>query len=159
MKRKRLVKITGVSTLLFMGLLFATGMMGNVNAHMGLGEKFSPNVQNIANQLNMEASEVQAVLDAVRDERQEHMHEMLETRLDTAIADGTISEEDKIAILAKHEEIHQQMEGLSESDMTEEELRDARHELMEELRSWMQQNGYDVLRPQGPHRGPMGFSH
>lgn len=158
-KKKHLVKIAGVSTILFVGLLAATGMMGNVSAHMGIGEKFSPDVVNIATQLNMEESEVQAVLDAVQDERHDHMQEMLGAHLDSAVEDGTITEEDKAAILAKHEELHQQMESLMESDLTQDEIRDAHRGLMDELRSWMQANGYDVLGPQGPHHGPMGLTH
>ena len=103
-------------------------------------------VTRIAQKFNLKESDVQAVFDAVKDERQAQMEKEREDSLSKAVSDGVITEAQKLSLIAKlKEHLGQGQNGENRDD----------------LRSWFQSQGIDetkireYLRPAGRgERGP-----
>lgn len=99
LKKKTLV------TLLTLGVLLSSGAFG-ANAILA-DEESNPHktlVTRIAQKFNLKEDEVQAVFDAVRDEKFEEMKKTREDKLSQAVSDGVITEEQKQALLQKMDE-------------------------------------------------------
>lgn len=98
-------------------------------------------VSAIASKFNLNEDEVEAVFDAVREERQTQMQIEREERLDKAVSDGVITTEQKDLLFAKMEE-----------------YRGEHRENREEMQAWFESEGIDheVLRnymgPKGGHQ-------
>ncbi len=92
----------------------------------------------IASKFNLNEDEVEAVIDAVREERQTQMRLDREERLNKAVSDGVISTGQKDALVEKFEE-HQ----------------GERRENRDEMQAWFESEGIDheVLRN---YMGPKG---
>ncbi len=58
-------------------------------------------ISRIAEKFNLKESDVEAVFEAVRDEKHEEMKAEREKRLTQAVSDGVITEAQKVAILSK----------------------------------------------------------
>lgn len=58
-------------------------------------------ISRIAEKFNLKESDVEAVFEAVRDEKHEEMKAEREKRLTQAVSDGVITESQKVAILSK----------------------------------------------------------
>lgn len=119
-------------------------------------------VQKIAARFSLKESDVQAVFDESRAERQAarqaEMKAILDTRLNEAIANGKITEQQKQLILAKHAEMQQQHEA-DRSDWqtkTPEEKRAAMETRRTELETWATQNGIDFSYIAGGNGEMMG---
>lgn len=119
-------------------------------------------VQKIATRFSLNESEVQTVFDESRVERQAarqaEMQTALNTRLSTAVSEGKLTEAQKQLILAKHTEMHEQMENQQESmsSKTPEERRAAMEARRSELETWAQQNNIDISYVAGGRGGMMG---
>ena len=61
-------------------------------------------ISRIAEKFNLKESDVEAVFEAVRDEKHEEMKAEREKRLSQAVSDGVITEAQKMAILSKMNE-------------------------------------------------------
>lgn len=104
-------------------------------------------------------------LDELRQMRREHMkrqqHMSVEERLNQAVADGTITEEQKAAITAKLEEMHTRLKALK--DLPKEQWRDAFKHIHEEMQTWSKDNGINQSWWNGvgkePHRFQPGPRH
>lgn len=99
-------------------------------------------VQAISQKFGLNEAEVQAVFDEQREKHHTQMQEKLEKRLDQAVTDGKITEDQKIAILEKHEEMQKNHESLK--DMTPEERKTYMQQKHEELQSWAEAEGIDL---------------
>jgi hypothetical protein len=90
-----------------------------------------PNIiSRLAQKFNLNESDVEAVFDAVHEERQDQIQSVHEERLNQAVTDGVISEDQKNALLAKHQEMFTQRQ----------EARETHHE---EMQAWFEENGID----------------
>lgn len=139
MKKKVLLSILAAGTV----IAAATMSVNSVRAD---DETYRPLVQRIAEKFNLDESEVEAVFVAVRDERMQEMHDRHQERLQDAINDGVITEDQMNAILAKEEELHQ-------------ERIENRGENREAMEAWFTENGidHDALRTYlGNEMGPKG---
>lgn len=103
-------------------------------------------IQKLVERFGLKESDVQAVFDEVRQERQLQMQERFEERLDQAVKDGKITESQKQAILAKHKELaEKRLQNPKDwQNMTPEQRRQAMQEQKKELESWASQNGIDL---------------
>lgn len=99
-------------------------------------------VQAIAEKFGLNQAEVQAVFDDQREKHHEVMQQKLEERLNQAVKDGKITEDQKTKILEKHAEFKQNHESLK--DMTPEERRTAMQQKHDELKSWAEAEGIDL---------------
>lgn len=88
--------------------------------------KFPPIVQKLIERFGLNEDEVSQVIEEEREERRQKGKEMMEQRLDEAVADGQITEEQKQAILEKQEQMEQEK---------------GQHQ--EEMKQWAEENGID----------------
>lgn len=137
MKNKTLAVILALGVIASVGY-FGTSyvLAGNTNPmHESL-------VSKIAQKFNLKEADVEAVFEAVRDEKQEEMKSQRTERLNQAVKDGVIAEAQKNALLAKMDS-HIEERGAKR----------------EEMQKWFTDNGIDetklrdYLRPEGKGEG------
>lgn len=122
----------------------------------GFGADEDTLIQRLAKRLGKDEQEVQVVFDEVRQERQQQLQARYEERLNEEVAAGTITEDQKRLILAKHQEIqkiHQDMwEDIKE--MSPEDRRATMQAQHDEMTAWAEENGIDL---EALHFGPSEF--
>lgn len=99
-------------------------------------------IQKLSERFGLNQEEVETFFEEQRAQNQSQMQQRWEERLNQAVAEGKITEEQKQAIIAKREEHRQKMEGLQ--DLSPEERRVAMQEYQTEFRNWVEENGLDV---------------
>jgi len=111
---------------------------------------YPPFVQTIAQKLGVDESQVKGAFDEIRAEHFAEMQETREDRLNEAVADGVITEEQKNALIAKWEEMHAEHAAQRQAHQTE-------------MQQWYEEMGIDhtalheyMAGPWGM-RGGMGF--
>lgn len=132
-----------LAIVLALGVITSIGYFGGSYV---LAENNSPMhaslVSKIAQRFNLKESEVEAVFESVRDERQEEMKQQRGEKLSQAVKDGVITEDQKNALLSKMEEHEEE-----------------RSEEREAMQKWFSDNGIDetklrdYLRPEGKGMG------
>lgn len=121
--------------------VIALGVVG-VNAVSAQDVTYPPIVQKLADKFNLNPADVQDAFNEISDERYADMMATLEQRLDTAVADGKITEDQKNAIIAKHNEIHEQMQSMK--GLTPEERKQQMQKIRDDLKTWAQDNGITI---------------
>ena len=101
--------------------------------------QFPPLIQKIIEKFNLNPTEVQKVIDEERQERERQRLSLLEEKLNQAVKDGVISEEQKKALLEHWQNKWQQ-----------------RRQIREEERKWFEENKIDWQKL-GPYLGGKGF--
>jgi hypothetical protein len=86
-------------------------------------------ISKISQTFNLNESDVEAVFQSVRDERQVEMKKQQEERLNDAVNDGVITEEQKNTMLTKMQE-HQAQKGQNR----------------EEMQKWFEEQGIDQTK-------------
>jgi SMC interacting uncharacterized protein involved in chromosome segregation len=112
--------------------------LGAVSAHGSNGSRTNENNNNVQKM----------------EQRQEQRTERLQTLVDS----GTLSEDQRAALEAKHEEMHALRDELKTQDLSREEMRERMHEKRDEFKNWAEEQGInlDELRPEGgENRGHM----
>lgn len=116
--------------------------------------------EKLAQRFNLNKDEVQKVLDQNREEKQTEHRAKFEERLNTAVKDGKLTEDQKTIILAKLDELQKEREQDRDKvkAMSEEERRAFMKQKHDELDAWAQQNniprGYLPMGPRGLGHGP-----
>lgn len=102
-------------------------------------------VEKIANKFNLKTTDVQAVFDQVRQERQAEMAKKYEQMLTDAVGAGKLTEAQKQLLITKHAEIMKSRETQMSSfqSMTETERHTAMEKDRTELAAWAKTNGID----------------
>jgi hypothetical protein len=149
MKNKRLFITTGIVTLASAVGVGATALADSSTASNASGEP-SGLVQKISDTFHLNKSDVQKVFDDWRTQHQQERRQQLAARLDQAVKDGKITEDQKNKILAKLDELHNQLKDNTSSDR-----RLNHHQLFEELQQWAKDNGINLgqLLPQSTRSG------
>ena len=98
--------------------------------------------QKIAERFNLDQNEVGQFLQNERQARQGEYKSQLEERLSGAVTNGSLTEEQKQALLAKLEELKVNKGELK--DLSSEERRDAIEIQRQELQNWADENGIDL---------------
>jgi len=101
--------------------------------------QFPPLIQKIIEKFNLNPGEVQKVIDEERQERERQRLSLLEEKLNQAVKDGVISEEQKKALLERWQNKWQE-----------------RRQIREEERKWLEENKIDWQKL-GPYLGGKGF--
>jgi hypothetical protein len=122
----------------------------------------------LATKFNLNKDEVKTEIDAEHEarhaERETEMKQNRETQLQKLVDAGTITADQKAAIIAKQDEIHTKMEELKNNGKTRDENKDAMEALRDEFETWAESQGInlDDIRPadggrggKGKHGGPM----
>ena len=118
---------------------------------------FPPMVQKIVEKYNLNKDEVKAIVDQDRTERQAEREKAMTDRLTQSVTDGKITEAQKTAILAKHEEIQAKREGYR--TLSQSERKAKMNELRTEMQTFLKAQGIDdsvMPAPQGPRGEGMG---
>lgn len=102
--------------------------------------------EKIAEKFNLNQDEVEAVFTQDREERET-------SRLEHAVENGVITEDQVSAIEAKQEEFRADMDDLNAQELTTEERHDAVKALMDEYSTWAEENDIPVGMVAG---GPKG---
>lgn len=112
---------------------------------MGSNGNSSTLVQKIADKFHINTSDVQAVFDQERSERQAEMQVKFEERLTQLVKDGKITNAQKQLIIAKHKELQatRQANGSAWQNMSSEERRVQMQAEKQALDDWAKQNGID----------------
>lgn len=124
--------------------------------------QYPPIVQKIADKFGLNVTDVQAVFDQDREEHHAQMQAQYEERLNQAVTDGKITEEQKQLILSKQQELMQQHQQDMQDwqNLSVEERQQQRETHKQELQTWAQQNNIDLaylFGLMGPHRGMRGW--
>jgi len=155
-------KLKNKNLLLPIAILATAGVISlgavSANAYFGGGERHDDMVKELAVKLGVDESKVSAVFDEMHQEHQKEMEAQLNDRLDEAVANGKITEAQKTAILAKHDEMKDEHEANRESfqNMTPEQRRETRQTDHDEMEAWAQEQGIDLEYFMGPMGGHMG---
>ena len=132
MKKKLLIALAAL------GILFAAGMTvkaQETNFHSDL-------VRKIAEKFKLQESEVTAVFDEFHQEKMVEHQKVMEEKLEQAVKDGKITEEQKQAILKKQEEMkanHLNREELK--NLTPEQRQEKMQAHKQEMEAWAAENG------------------
>jgi competence protein ComGC len=102
----------------------------------------SPIVQKLVEKFDLNANEVVTTFNELREEHRTQMRAEREERLNQAVADGVITEEQKQALIQKQEEMQAEME-----------------QHREEMDAWFEKQGIDrdALSNYGGFGGPKGM--
>lgn len=131
----------------------AAGSLGFSRVSAQEADTYPPIVQKIAERFGLNESDVEDVFDEVHAEHHAEMLANFEDRLSQAVTDGKITEDQKQAILDKHEEFQAKMDEIK--DMPEDERRAAMEQIHEDMKTWADENGIDIpLFAMGRGPGP-----
>ena len=129
-------------SLLILGAVISLGAYGVGSLRANEVGNVNPMVPRLAETFNLKEDDVEAVFDAVHEERQEEMKKVREERLNEAVSDGVITEAQKTALLDKWEE-----------------MQNKREQERQEMQQWFEDQGIDPtkLAPYGGFGRHGGF--
>jgi polyhydroxyalkanoate synthesis regulator phasin len=110
-----------------------------------------PLVQQLAERFNLNPDDVEQFMQDHREQRRAERHARMEEHLTEAVTNGTITEAQKQALLAKKEEMRAQHEAIK--DLPQDERRDAHRQLREEMKEWAESQGIDLQSLMEDHGG------
>ena len=116
---------------------------------------YPPIVQKLVERFGLNEDEVKAVFDENRTERKEERQAKHDEKLDQAVSDGVITEEQKQALEAKREEMKPDKGEFR--DLSKEEREVQREAHRGEMESWAEGQGIDLEalhQFMGPKKGP-----
>lgn len=109
--------------------------------------------QKIADKFHLNKSDVQTVIDQNHQDRQAKHEQMLKDRLDQAVKDGKLTQDQETKLLAELKTLHDETKTDNQAD------RHANRKAMhDKLDQWSKDNGIDLSKvmpqPDGPHDSP-----
>ena len=113
---------------------------------------YPPIVQKLVERFGLNETEVREVFDEVRGERRAEMQAKHEERLNQAVSDGIITEEQKTVIMTKHEQMKVNRGNFK--DLTQEERQTQREIRREEMKIWVEGQGIDLKELHQSMGGP-----
>lgn len=151
--------ILPAAVLLIAGAVFsgtAAYAQGNQNGQGNM-------VQELAQKLGIDESKVQTAFDEIRTEHKNEMQAQFTERLNQAVTDGKLTEDQKNQIIEKHEELQTQRETDREKveNMTKKERKAYMESRREAMQKWAAAQGIDMQNLLGPAggRGPGSGMH
>lgn len=149
---------------LIVGTILGTGLFvaQQISAKDSTQNPMSSLVQKIATKFNLQTSDVQAIFDQDRTEREAQMQTEYEATLTKAVTDGKITEAQKQLIIAKNKELEtaRQTNMDQMKNMTEDQRKTAMDAERTSLEDWLKQNGIDrqyMQSGRGGMHGPEGM--
>ncbi|MEW6772276.1 MAG: hypothetical protein AB1330_12995 [Bacillota bacterium] len=158
MSKVRLKAVLALVVLACVSVLVGAYGLSAIAAETQADYNFPPVIQKLVEKFNLDPAKVNEVLQEDRKEREAKREAMIEERLDQEVKEGTITEKQKEAILAKRKEMQEKLEALR--DLAPEERHEALQQLREEVTAWAKENGIDAKwLLMGPRKGfgPRGF--
>ena len=135
--RKRIILPTMLAlSILVIGVLATNVRADEVN-------NYPPIVAKIAERFNLNVTDVQSVFDEERDERRAEMYARFSEYLDELVSSGKITVNQKDTILAKHEELQNQIDELR--SLPAEQRREKMKSLHDDFKNWLNDQGLQNL--------------
>lgn len=133
-----------LSLLVAGGVMFATTKAYAFGFRAGNGDDVL--IQKLAEAFGKSETEVEAVFEDLRLERQQQLQAQYQERLDQAVENGELTEEEKQLILNKHAELRlmHEEDWANRENMTPEEWRAQREAERDELESWAEEHNIDL---------------
>lgn len=150
-----------ISLALMLGVVISLGLYEFSKANDSKEEKARPReaiIEKLASTFNLDEDEIRAVFEENREETQERRQAKMEERLDKAVSNGEITEDQKNLILEKRAQMREERESNKEEmkDLSKDERKEKREERRAALEEWAEENGIDVKYitngPNGPGR-------
>jgi hypothetical protein len=103
-------------------------------------------IQKLATKFGLNETDVEAVFKEARVEKQAQMQAKLEDRLSKIVSEGKVTEAQKQAILAKHQELRDKRQAMMDETekLTPEQRRERLKTEKEELETWAKDNGIEL---------------
>lgn len=95
-------------------------------------------VEQLAEKLNLEPEEVFEAFEDIHEERKEEFEKSFGHKLDRAIEEEYITEEQKDALIAKKEEVSEQLQQIK--DLPQDEREEALKDIADDLKEWAEEN-------------------
>lgn len=108
-------------------------------------------IQRITEKFNLNQGEVEEVFNQHGEERHQQRQMEIEERLNKAVSDGKITEEQKNLILKKKEEMQGQRESFK--NLSDEERKEQMINHREEMKKWAEENDIDMKEFMGGGKG------
>ncbi|MBU1130383.1 hypothetical protein KKE45_03650 [Patescibacteria group bacterium] len=118
-------------TTLVLAILVSITIFGVKAVNAEDNSTYPPLIQKLIDRFNLNGDEVKQVFDEHRQERHQQMKVRFEERLDQAVSEGKITQEQKEAFLAKKDEFMANCNG-------------DKKQHQEEMRTWTEENGIDL---------------
>lgn len=159
-KKYFLYAIVPVLTLVAVGSVYANSVAGQDNNPMNslvnaIAEKFNLNVSDVQQVFDEHRQEMQAQRQEQMAEKQSEMQQKFEERLNQAVTDGKLTQEQANLIIAKKAELEAQRQNLQNG--TPEENKEAMQEHRDELKQWAEDN--NIPLQYFMFAGPGGLGH
>ena len=138
----KIIKIYSTIPVLALGMLAFIGLYGLSTVRADGLDSYPSVIQKIAERFNLNEDDVQLVFDEHREERHVMMREQKEERLNQAVENGTITQDQKDLMTQHFKEMQAQMEELKNLDSKEQ--MEAIRALRDEAREWMETNDLDM---------------
>lgn len=144
---KKPLLVAGVASTIALGTMSGAGVVSAATDTDASTDHMSGLVDKLSSKFKLDKSEVKAVFDQDRSERQAERQKQVEERLTQAVTDGKITAEQKAAILAKQAELKEYHGSIE--DKTRSERRELMKAKMDELKTWADENNIptEYLRP------------
>lgn len=113
----------------------------NMVSAAGNGESL---ITRIAERFNLEESDVEAVFEEHRQERQSGRSEAHREHLSSLVDEGILTEEQKAELESIHEQRRQTIDSIRTDGLNREEMHDAMSGLRDEVEAWAESNGIDL---------------
>ena len=144
-----------------LAILSLVGVLGVRSVRADENSTYPSIVQKLVERFNLNTEEVQQVFNEVREERQQEVQVRFEERLNQAVSEGKINQEQKEAIMAKKDEMKANRGEFK--DLAPEERHQNRETHRQEMETWAEENGIDLdlmtMLLGGGHRGGFGRPH
>lgn len=147
MKLSKSLLSAGVLTAVAVGSL--AGVTA-ISAFDGNGSNRDALIDRIAADTGADRDTIEASFEAHHQEMETQMKERETERLQKLVDDGTITAEQKDAIIAKREEMHAKIEELKNQNLSEQEMHDQMDMIREDFETWAEAQGIDLntIRPE-----------
>jgi len=133
--------------------VIAAGVVLNTSVYADSESSFPPRIQEMVERFNLDESEVENFLNEKHQERMAEREAEVESKLNDAVSEGTITEDQKALILAKMEENRTNKEDMR--DLSREEKQEQAQTHREDMQTWAEQNGIDLEDLNLGRRGTM----
>jgi hypothetical protein len=150
-----------IATSVLAGALVLTGAYGIQKANAATDTNFPPMIQKLVDKFNLNKDEVSKLVEENRTARQDEREDDFEKKLTEAVIAGKITEAQKTAILAKHEELQTKREALRDQNQDNRQaMRTQMEAIRTEMQDFLKSQGVDqsiLPEPKGPQGGGMGM--
>ena len=157
MNTTKILSTAGIGAAIVTGSLLAVSY---ASAQTSEGEdRQAQFASNLATELDLDSSEVQAALESLKEQRQAEREEARAERLAGLVEDGTLTQEQADQLTAFKDDFRAEIEALKESGAEREEIQAAKEANKAEIQDWADEQGLnldDIRQEKDGRKGKFG---